>query len=146
MPGTDAFRRDLSRLKKEEKMNLIEALKTGRPVRRPIAKHLGSNEDGWLGNRFVIEELVSLKAWPLNPPERSWVDAHDLMADDWEAQEEPGIYITKKQFLFALGTVMKTLAADKKQYFIGPGGIAETPYDVLMFDGWDQLLEELKLK
>lgn len=64
-------------------MNLIEALKTGKDLRRPIAKHLGSGGDGWLGNQYVRDYLLAKQ----DRYYTIWVDATDLLADDWEIRK-----------------------------------------------------------
>ncbi len=68
-------------------MNLVDALKTGRPLARPIAKHKGSNGDGWLASEFLIGELLAQESifyYTRNP---LWIDRDDLLADDWEVKE-----------------------------------------------------------
>lgn len=58
-------------------MTIIEALKTGKDIRRKgDPKHAGSNGDGWLGNYFIRAQLVG-----------RLISEKDLLADDWEVNE-----------------------------------------------------------
>jgi hypothetical protein len=67
------------------KMNLIEALKTRLPLRRPIAKHCGSGKDGWLDSEYVIFFLVENKIrFHHFIDQIDIIDRDDLLADDWE--------------------------------------------------------------
>lgn len=75
-------------------MNLIQALKTGKPLRRPIAKHLGSSGDGWLGNEWVKSLLLPPKTSAyLGAPIDRFLSDEDIMADDWEVPPDTGIVI-----------------------------------------------------
>lgn len=73
-------------------MNLVEALRTGKNLRRPLAKFLGSNGDGWMGNAFIrtllLEQGYGLM-WPGSAFSRPsyLLNEEDLLADDWEIQE-----------------------------------------------------------
>lgn len=59
-------------------MNVIEALRMRRNLRRPVESHMGSNGDGWLDWRYVLVLLTEGASHGL--PEA------DVMADDWEVQ------------------------------------------------------------
>lgn len=67
-------------------MNIIEALRRNKPLRRPISKHLGSNGDGWLGAEFVINELLYPNRLALDQyyDRPVFICRLDLLADDWE--------------------------------------------------------------
>lgn len=72
-------------------MNIIEALRTEKPLRRPIAKHWGSHGTGWLGNEYIKAILTRTLF------EDFWIaqvcsSVHlltesDIMADDWEVKD-----------------------------------------------------------
>lgn len=67
-------------------MNLIEALRAGKYVRRPIAKHTGSTRTGWLCRDYVKDLLTSMDGWRVSPRHgQALINSVDLMADDWEA-------------------------------------------------------------
>lgn len=72
-------------------MNLLEALRTGKSLRRPIARHLGSCRYGWLSNEYVIDFLVpttsSAITW-LSHERYFPLNREDLFADDWEVKDE----------------------------------------------------------
>lgn len=65
-------------------MNLFEALKQKRNLRRPIPSHLGSNGDGWLGREQVVSHLTG--GYTLFTTS-SLIQEVDLLAEDWEVQE-----------------------------------------------------------
>ena len=71
-------------------MNLIEALKTGKPLRRPIAKHKGSNGNGWLGSEFILGLItpnyksVQIPFYPVS----YIIDRYDILSEDWEIKNE----------------------------------------------------------
>lgn len=71
-------------------MNLIEALRKNRPLRRPSPKLLGSNGDGWIGRDLILSQLLG--GWPsrLMGDYRPswWLTQHDLLAEDWEVRLE----------------------------------------------------------
>jgi hypothetical protein len=71
-------------------MNLVEALRTGKPLRRPIPRHLGSHGDGWLSSELVIDMLTSHASshvWSLGLPKpTAWPNRQDILADDWEVK------------------------------------------------------------
>lgn len=71
-------------------MNIIEALRTGKPIRRPIAKHWGSNQSGYLGNEYVLSLLTQPDyAWRyLGWAQTQLISESDLLADDWEVKEQ----------------------------------------------------------
>lgn len=73
-------------------MNLVEALRTGKPLRRPISKHKGSSRSGWLGNEFVKSYLTSHNNWQQyfggSYAHYNLVDDVDLLANDWEIKHE----------------------------------------------------------
>lgn len=88
-------------------MNIIEALRTGWKLRRPIPKHLGSNGNGWLGNNYVRGLLIEPSRRGIDWTEaEAVVNEKDLLADDWEVEEQP-ITITKKQFWDAYADARK---------------------------------------
>ena len=62
-------------------MNLVEALRTGRKLRRPIASHTGSNGDGWLDPRYVLSLLTETGVTNFS---RFCISEKDILADDWE--------------------------------------------------------------
>lgn len=70
-------------------MNIVEALQTGKPIRRPVARHLGSAGNGWLGNEYVLsllspnERVVSFLGYDVIYP----IVREDILANDWEAYE-----------------------------------------------------------
>lgn len=68
-------------------MNLIEALRTGLPLRRPISKHKGSGKTGWLSNQFVRDLLTSNNRWN-EYCDFNLITEQDLLALDWETQNE----------------------------------------------------------
>lgn len=61
-------------------MNLIEALRQQRNLRRPIARHLGSEGNGWLSWSWVLGMLTEANKTELITPT-------DVLADDWETRE-----------------------------------------------------------
>lgn len=71
-------------------MNLIEALRTGKNLRRPVLKHTGATRTGYLGNSFMVNLLTG------EPATRNFmvdisnplITQTDLLADDWEVQAE----------------------------------------------------------
>lgn len=75
---------------KAKGLNLIEALKTRKPLRRPIAKHKGSGDDGWLGSEYVKDLLTGYKYAGISYDTHSenLVTSNDLMAEDWEVKED----------------------------------------------------------
>lgn len=68
-------------------MDLIAALRTGKPVRRPIAKHYGASRSEWLGNDFVRRLLTRNSAWYAEQP-FNLIDETDLMSADWESKAD----------------------------------------------------------
>ena len=71
-------------------MNLIEALKTDKQLRRPIVKHMGSKGDGWLSNALLLTILLdnNNKFSSINNYADRLMSKEDLLADDWEIKEE----------------------------------------------------------
>lgn len=72
-------------------MDLIQALRTGLALRRPIAKHTGSNRSGYMGRSFVLELLTDPAGHWRHPSEMSTyrlIDETDLLATDWEVKNE----------------------------------------------------------
>lgn len=73
-------------------MNLIEALKTGRPLRRPLVKFMGSNGDGYLGHAFVMSYLLhgpyvsGLTLSVQSKPSYALAE-EDILAGDWEIKD-----------------------------------------------------------
>lgn len=50
-------------------MTIVEAFKTGLPVRRPSPKYVGSTGDGWVSRTYAVQNLISIE---------------DVLATDWE--------------------------------------------------------------
>ncbi len=74
---------------KKTGLNLIEALKTGKPLRRPIAKHKGSYGDGWLSCEYVKSMLGPHYAPYFGAAQDSnWLIICDILAEDWEVKGE----------------------------------------------------------
>lgn len=70
-------------------MNLIEALRTKKPLRRPIAKHMGSHGDGWLGSAWILRTLVNngtLQYVIGEYPQAAFLSEEDILANDWEVK------------------------------------------------------------
>lgn len=65
-------------------MNFSEALKTNKPIRRPIAKHMGSHGDGFLDIDYILNLLTCGQLREMRP---IMIDRNDLLADDWEVKE-----------------------------------------------------------
>ncbi len=68
-----------------ESVNIIEALKTGKSLRRPIPKYLQACRTGWLGNAYVRDYLTRNSPWHFES-QFNLITEVDLMADDWEVQ------------------------------------------------------------
>lgn len=77
-------------------MNIVEALKKNKPLRRPVSKHLGSAGCGWLAREYVFNLLICGQVKSLfvsdialmqSPIEPIVIDKHDILADDWEVKE-----------------------------------------------------------
>lgn len=64
-------------------MNVIEALKQKRNLRRPVPSHMGSNGDGWLDWRYVLAQLSENNRY-------GGIPEGDVMAEDWEVQTSAG--------------------------------------------------------
>lgn len=72
-------------------MDIIQALKTGKPVRRPISKHIGSNRSGYLSNEFVLGLLLNegtASMFKNTPQVAQLINKADLFASDWEVYEK----------------------------------------------------------
>lgn len=74
-------------------MTIVEALKTGKPLRRPLVKFMGSEGDGYMGHHFIMSYLLhgpyasGLTLSVQSKPSYA-LDEEDLLADDWEIQPE----------------------------------------------------------
>lgn len=68
-------------------MNLIDALRTGLPLRRPITKHMGSGKTGYLGNQFVRDLLTANSRWN-EYCDFNLINEQDLLALDWETKND----------------------------------------------------------
>lgn len=64
-------------------MNIIEALRQKRNLRRPLPKHMGSNGDGWLAHEYVMAQLTENNRYVC-------MSESDFMAEDWEVQSTAG--------------------------------------------------------
>lgn len=69
-------------------MNLIDAMRTGRPIRRGDGLS-SSRLSGWICSRYMLQALEKGDMRPLSE--------EDFFAEDWEVREEP-ITITQRQF------------------------------------------------
>lgn len=73
-------------------MNLIEALKKNKPLRRPISKHKGSGGDGYLAPEYVFSLLICgqvRRTYELPDKIRPiLINKIDILADDWEIKDE----------------------------------------------------------
>jgi hypothetical protein len=101
-------------------LNLIEALRTGRPLRRPIYKHVGSGGDGWLGNDWLKDLLTCSQYGRCNLEHgqlRTTITEEDLLAGDWEVQPK-SVTITVKDLADAWKRAETRWI---KQYSNGPG-------------------------
>lgn len=67
-------------------MNLIEALRTGKRLRRPLPKHQGTHEGRWMASTFVMEYLTCASAWR-DHFKSNLIDSVDILADDWQVEE-----------------------------------------------------------
>lgn len=66
-------------------MTFIEAARKSNIVRRPIAKHLGANKDGWIDAQFAFNQgRNSTYSIGGNYTQSTLLTWEDLMADDWE--------------------------------------------------------------
>lgn len=67
-------------------MNLCEALRTGRPIRRKSSPRIvGPFGEGYVDPRYFADRMGV-----------TWAD---LTADDWEVQEEPKPKVKRAQYL-----------------------------------------------
>lgn len=75
-------------------MNIVDALRTGKPMRRGNNKHRGSSRTGWLGHDWVMGQLLHASqphVWHGFLPQADMpvILELDLMANDWEIKENP---------------------------------------------------------
>ena len=72
-------------------MNLVDALRKKVPLRRPVAKHLGSGGNGWLHPKYVLALLTASEsqrsAFPTGGSSVPLVAESDILADDWEVRD-----------------------------------------------------------
>lgn len=64
-------------------MNFLEALKSGRPIRRPIPKYKRSNQDGYIDPFYLFENY-------------GYLTRQDALADDWEVK--PNKTVTRYRY------------------------------------------------
>lgn len=74
-------------------MNIIEALQSERPLRRPLVKFMGSEGDVWIGHNFMKKFLLAgpyISGSHLSVTVRPSyaLDESDLLANDWEIQTD----------------------------------------------------------
>lgn len=72
-------------------MKITEALKTGLPLRRPIAKHMGSHKNGYLGNKYVENIIATTMNMTKNFDfefSGDIINKDDFFANDWEVKDE----------------------------------------------------------
>lgn len=71
-------------------MNLVEALRTGKPLRRPVPRHCGSGRTGWLGHDYVMTLLTSTSSASIfgQVHEVQLINSTDILASDWEVKED----------------------------------------------------------
>lgn len=74
-------------------MNLVEALRTGLPLRRPISRHMNQGRTGWLGSQYVLLYLTSTSSATLFPPGTTvqLINEDDILANDWVVKEDDDI-------------------------------------------------------
>lgn len=58
-------------------MNIIDALRSEKPLKRPIPKHVG-----WLAHAFIKTKLLTNNNHAIIP-----ITEIDLFANDWEVKE-----------------------------------------------------------
>jgi hypothetical protein len=88
-------------------VNIYEAFKSGRPVRRkgnPVTT--GSNGSGWIDPDHFL---------------RNYVTIADVQALDWEVQE-PQVAVMRSQFFAAVEKVRERL--DIRAYYVDPSELA----------------------
>lgn len=97
-------------------MNIIEALRTLRPLRRPLVKFTGSNGDGYLGHTFVKDYLLHgpyMSGLTLSVQKKPSyaLEEEDLFANDWEIQEhdpeKPVSEMTRKELEEMIKSIKK---------------------------------------
>ena len=99
-------------------MNIIDAIKSGKPFRR-------SGTAFWL----IKEDILNHSN-------------EDVLADDWEI-EESIVTFTKTQFYNAIADVMQDLAIKENFGFLTVRGIKTRPVDIGSFNGWKELAKKL---
>lgn len=97
-------------------MTIIEALRTKKPLRRPLVKFMGSNGDGYLGHAFVMSYLLhgpyasGLTLSVQSKPSYALAE-EDILAGDWEIQEhepeKPISQMTRKELEEMVSKAMK---------------------------------------
>lgn len=67
-------------------MMFSDAIQSGKPIRRPIAKHMGSSGTGYLDIEYVMNLLTcgQIREEVIRP---IIIDRNDLLANDWEVKE-----------------------------------------------------------
>lgn len=75
-------------------MSIVEALRIALPkglsIRRPIAKHWGSNRSGWLASHWVMDLMANTETGSIFGRDHMWrtlINERDILADDWEVKE-----------------------------------------------------------
>lgn len=81
-------------------MNFLEALKTGRPFRRPTW-------DTWMSGTHRVWSSQALFSLALQTEDGQVLSfsREELVAEDWEVKE-PGVLITRNEFLKAWGQTL----------------------------------------
>lgn len=94
-------------------MNLLDAIRSGRPFRRTKTHNV------WLTTVDSCELRANedVEALFFRTADGSCVSlmSHDLLADDWEIQE-PTVTITRTQFLEAVDAVMPEIPGNALNY------------------------------
>lgn len=76
-------------------MNLIEALRTNKPLRRPIPKFIGpvnfiKGDGRWIDPNMIWSQFLSpgsdYQSYFGNPS--WWLSKEDVLADDWEVRHD----------------------------------------------------------
>jgi hypothetical protein len=65
-------------------LTLVEALKKNKPLRRPIPKHMGRAEVGYLEPEYVYNLLIVGQIRNTRPV---IINKEDILADDWEVKD-----------------------------------------------------------
>jgi hypothetical protein len=108
------------------RMNLLDALKSGLPVRRPEWTHGWAN--GWVCSKYILDCLSrgDLRPW----------GQEDLFAEDWEVRT-PSVTITEDELRAALHRCLRAAAAEKRE--------AATYYGNILLQEDDVFRSALKL-